>query len=82
MKIEVIEAVGQKTSAFLGDVLEAVKSCGLNAKVIVQKDMNYVLKYGVAAPALIVNGMVLFAGKTMAVEEMTKLLQQNLTPFS
>jgi len=83
MKIEVIEAVGQKTNALFGDVLEAVKSCGISAKVVLQRDVNRALRYGVAAPALIVNGIVLFAGKPhLPTEEIAQLLRQNLNPFS
>lgn len=83
MRIEVIETVGKKTSALFGNVLEALKTCGVNGKVVMLSDMNTIVRYGVkSAPALIINGMVIFAGKSLPTEEIVKLLQQNLSPFS
>jgi predicted thioredoxin/glutaredoxin len=80
MKIEVIETFGKKTyKTLFGNVLEALKACGLNGKVVVVNDIKTIMKYGVkSAPALIVNGIVMFAGKSLSPEEIIKLLQQNL----
>jgi cyclopropane fatty-acyl-phospholipid synthase-like methyltransferase len=84
MKIEVIESIGKRAyKSLFGNVLEALKTCGLNGKVVMVKDMKTILRYGVkAAPALIINGMVVFAGKTLPTEEIVKLLQQNINPFT
>lgn len=84
MKIEVIESIEKRICySLFANVLEALKSCGLNGKVVVVKDLRTILKYGVtSAPALVINGMVMFAGKTLPPEEIIKFLQQNLTPFS
>ena len=80
MKIEVIEAIGRNVrKSLLGNVLEAIKACGINARVVVVNDLRTILKYGVqAAPALIINGMVIFAGKSLSPEEIITFLQQNL----
>jgi len=46
-------------------------------------DFKTVLKYGVkSAPALIVNGIVMFAGRTLPPEEIIKFLQQNQSTIS
>ena len=69
--------------SLFGNVLEALKSCGLNGKVVLINNKNAIMKYGVkAAPALVINGVVMFAGKSLPTEEIVKLLQQNLTPFT
>lgn len=84
MKIEVIETIGQKErKTLLGNVLEAIKACGINGKVFVVNDIKTILKYGVkSAPALVINGIVMFAGKSQTPEEIIKFLQQNLSPFT
>ncbi|MBW4056911.1 MAG: thioredoxin family protein [Proteobacteria bacterium] len=64
-------------------MLEALRACGLNGKVVVVKDIRTILKYGVkSAPALIINGIVLFAGQSQSPEEIIKLIQQNLSNFT
>jgi len=80
MRIEVIETIGKKVCRTLfGNVLEALKACGLNGKVVVVNDIKTIFKYGVkAAPALVINGIVMFAGKSLPTKEIIKLLQQNL----
>jgi len=84
MRIEVIETIGKKVCTTLfGNVLEALKACGMNGKVVVINDIRTILKYGVkSAPALIINGIVMFAGKSQSPEEIIKLLQQNLSTFT
>jgi len=80
MKIEVIETIGKKVyNSLFGNVLEALKACNLNGKVVMVKDMKTILKYGVtSASALIINGIVLFAGESLPPDEIIKLIQQNL----
>jgi hypothetical protein len=83
MKIEVIETIGKVRNSLFGNVLEALKACGVNGKVVLVNDIRTILKYGVkSAPALIVNGIVMFAGKSMSPEEIIKLLQQNQSTFT
>ena len=84
MKIEVIETIGLKTyKSLFGNVLEALKACGLNGKVVMLKDMKIILKYGIkSAPALVINGIVMFAGKSLPPDQIIKILQQNLTSIS
>jgi len=84
MKIEVIETIGQKDrKSLLGNVLEAIKACGINRKVFVVNDIKTMLKYGIkSAPALVINGIVIFAGKSLPPEEIIKFLQQNLSTFT
>lgn len=84
MRIEVIESIGKKvSSAFLGNAFEAIKACGISGKVTVVRDIQTILKYGITAtPALVINGVVLFAGTLPPAEEIVKLLQQNLSTFT
>jgi len=80
MKIEVIETIDKKAyKTFFGNVLEALKACGVNGKVVMVNDIKTILKYGVkSAPVLVINGIVVFAGTSLPTEEIIKLLQQNL----
>jgi protein-disulfide isomerase len=80
MRIEVIESIGKKACySLFGNVLEALKACRLKGKVVVVKDMKTILKYGItSAPALVINGIVVFAGKSMPPEEIITFLQQNI----
>lgn len=83
MKIEVIETIGEVRKSLFGNVLEALKAYGINGKVVIVNDIKTILRYGVkSAPALIINGIVMFAGKSQSPEEIIKLLQQNLHHFS
>jgi len=81
MRIEVIETIGKTVyHSLFGNVLEALKACRLNGKVVMVKDMRTIVKYGVtSAPALVINGIVVFAGKSLPPEEIIKLLQQHLS---
>ena len=82
MKIEVIENIGEVRRSVFGNVLEALKACGINGKVVVVNNAKTILRYGIkSAPALVINGVVLFAGKWQTPEEIIKLLQQNISTF-
>ncbi|MDD2737037.1 MAG: thioredoxin family protein [Desulfuromonadaceae bacterium] len=80
MKIEVIEAIGKNVNrAFLGNAFEAIKACGITGKVVVVKDIKTILKYGIkSTPAIVINGVVMFAGNLPSSEELLRLLQQNI----
>lgn len=83
MKIEVIESIGKAHTTLFGNVLEAVKACGINGKVVLVNDVKTILRYGVtSAPALVINGIVMFAGKYQSPKEILKILQQNLSTFT
>lgn len=83
MKIEVVESIGKVRKSLFGNVLEALKACGLSGKVVIVNDVKTILRYGVkSAPALIINGIVMFAGKSQSPEQIIKLLQQNLSSFT
>jgi protein-disulfide isomerase len=84
MKIEVIESIGNRVNrAFLGNAFEAIKACGLSGKVTVVRDIKTIMKYGITAtPALVINGVVMFAGNLPASEDILQLLQQNIHNFS
>lgn len=83
MRIEVIETIGKVRKTLFGNVLEALKACGINGKVVVVNDIKTIMKYGVtSAPALVINGIVMCAGKLQSPEEIIKLLQQNLSTFA
>ena len=79
MKIEVIENIINVQKPIFGNVLEAMKACGIYGKVVVVNGVKYSIK---AAPALVVNGIVLFAGQSQSTEEIIKLLRHNITTFS
>lgn len=84
MKIEVIETIGKSVSnIFLGNAFEALKACGITGKVVIVKDIQTILKYGIrSTPTLVINGVVMFAGHLPSSEEIIKLLQQNLSTFT
>ena len=83
MKIEVIEADDNVRKSLFGNVLEALKACGINGKVVVVSNAKTILRYGIkTAPALVINGIVMFAGKSQSPEEIIKLLQQNFSNFT
>jgi hypothetical protein len=83
MKIEVIENIGKIRNSIFGNVLEALKECGVNGKVVMVNDIKTIMLYGVkSAPALIINGIVMFAGTSLPTEEIIKLLQQNFSTFT
>ena len=83
MKIEVIENIGKVRNAIFGNVLEALKACGVTGKVVMVNDIKTIMLYGVkSAPALIINGIVLFAGTSLPTKEIIRILQQNLSKFT
>lgn len=56
-------------------MLEALKACNLNGRVVMVKDIKTIMKYGVtSASALIINGIVMFAGETLPPDEIIKLI--------
>ncbi len=78
MKIEVVETIGKVRKTIFGNVLEALKACGFNGKVEIVSDLATIIRHGVkSAPALIANGMVLFAWQSRTTAEIMKLLQNN-----
>jgi protein-disulfide isomerase len=84
MKIEVIETIGKNVSnMFLGNAFEALKACGITGKVVVVRDIQTILKYGIrSTPALVINGVIMFAGQLPSSEDIIKLLQQNFSTFT
>lgn len=83
MKIEVIETTNKLRMSLFGNVLEALRACGITGKVVVIKDIKTILKYGVkTAPALIINGIVMFDGISQSPEEIIKLIQQSFSNFT
>jgi protein-disulfide isomerase len=84
MRIEVILNRGKKVSrSFLGNVFEAIKSCGIHGKVVVVNDIQAILKYGIpSTPKLVINGIVVIAGNLLSQEEIITALQQHLSSFT
>lgn len=84
MKIEVLETTDKNVhKTFFGNVLEALRACGVNGKVEMINDVKTILKYGVkSAPALVINGIVMFAGTSLPTDQIIKILQQNLSTFT
>lgn len=78
MKIEVL---GTEKALFQA-ALEALRLSGKKGRVVFVKDIKKILRYGVLAPAIAINGAVVFSGSKVSPEEILALLQQNLSPFT
>jgi len=84
MKIEIVETVGKKVSNILiGNAFEALKASGLNGKVVIVKDIQTALKYGIkATPAIVMNGVVMFVGTYPSCDEILRMIQRSFPTVS
>lgn len=70
MKIEVLGSGCAKCTTLYEAVKTAVSEKGVEAEVIKVEDMPTIMKYGVmSTPALVIDGKVVFSGKTASVSE-------------
>jgi small redox-active disulfide protein 2 len=75
MKIEVLGTGCAKCKTLYEAVQAAVKEKGVAAEVIKVEDIPSIMKYGVmSTPALVINGRVIFSGKTASAGEIAGML--------
>ena len=75
MKIEVLGNGCAKCKTLYEAALAAVKEKGIEAEVVKVEEIQKIMKYGVmSTPALVINGKVIFSGKTATAAEILRLL--------
>ena len=75
MKIEVLGTGCAKCRTLHEAVRTAVKERGIEAEVVKVEDIPSIMKYGVmSTPALVIDGTVIFSGKTASSSEIRELL--------
>jgi len=75
MKIEVLGTGCTKCKMLYEAVQAAVKAKGIEAEIIKVEDMPSIMKYGVmSTPALVIDGTVVFSGKSPSTAEIQKYL--------
>ena len=75
MKIEVLGTGCAKCKNLYEAVLAAVKEKGIEAEVVKVEEIPKIMKYGVmSTPALVIDGKVIFSGKTATAVEIQRLL--------
>jgi small redox-active disulfide protein 2 len=75
MKIEVLGTGCAKCKTLYEAVQAAVKEKGVAAEVVKVEDIPSIMKYGVmSTPALVIDGRVMFSGKTASVGEIAGML--------
>ena len=75
MKIEVLGSGCAKYKTLYEAVKTAVNEKGVEAEVVMVEDMPTIMKFGVmSTPALVIDGKVVFSGKTASAAEIQKYL--------
>lgn len=75
MKIEILGTGCSKCKTLYENVKKAVEEIGMGAEIVKVEDIPSIMKYGVmSTPALVVDGKVLFSGKTSSAGEIRGLL--------
>ena len=75
MKIEILGTGCAKCKTLYENVKTAVAERGIAADIVKVEDIPSIMKYGVmSTPALVVDGKVLFSGKTASAAEIKGLL--------
>jgi len=75
MKIEVLGTGCAKCKTLYEAVLAAVKEKGIEADVVKVEEIQKIMKYGVmSTPALVIDGKVVFSGKSATAAEIQRLL--------
>ncbi|ABK98485.1 thioredoxin family protein [Pelobacter propionicus] len=75
MKIEVLGSGCAKCKTLYEAVKTAVSEKGVEAEVVKVEDMASIMKYGVmSTPALVIDGTVVFSGKSASAAEIQKYL--------
>ena len=75
MKIEVLGTGCAKCETLYEAVQAAVKEKGVAAEVVKVEDIPSIMKYGImSTPALVIDGRVMFSGKTATAGEIAGML--------
>jgi small redox-active disulfide protein 2 len=75
MKIEVLGTGCAKCKTLYEAVQAAVKEKGVAAEIVKVEDIPSIMKYGVmSTPALVIDGRVVFSGKTASAGEIAGML--------
>ena len=75
MKIEILGTGCAKCKTLYENTRAAVQEKGIEAEIVKIEDIQAIMKYGVmSTPALVVDGKVLFSGKTASAGEIKGLL--------
>lgn len=75
MKIEVLGTGCAKCRTLYENVKKAVEESGKTAEIIKIEDIKTIMGYGVmSTPALLVDGLVKFSGKSASVAEIKEVL--------
>ncbi len=75
MKIEILGTGCAKCKTLYENARAAVQEKGIDAEIVKIEDIQAIMKYGVmSTPALVVDGKVLFSGKTASAGEIKGLL--------
>ena len=76
MKIEVLGMGCSRCHQLYQNVLTAVKSSGQDVQVTKVEDIQKIMQYGVmSVPAIVLDGIVISAGKVPGPEEIRKWIQ-------
>ena len=75
MKIEILGTGCAKCKTLYENTRAAVQEKGIEADIVKIEDIQSIMKYGVmSTPALVVDGKVIFSGKTASAGEIKGLL--------
>jgi small redox-active disulfide protein 2 len=75
MKIEVLGTGCAKCTVLYEAAMAAVKEKGIEVEVVKVEEIPKIMKYGVmSTPALVIDGKVIFSGKTATAAEIQRLL--------
>ena len=75
MKIEVLGTGCSKCKTLYENVKKALEESGTNAEILKVEDIPSIMKHGVmSTPALVIDGKIMFSGKTASVGEIKGLL--------
>ena len=75
MKIEILGTGCTKCKTLYENVKKAVEESGKSAEIIKIEDIQKIMGYGVmSTPALLVDGLVKFSGRTASVAEIKEVL--------
>ena len=75
MKIEILGTGCAKCKTLYENVQKALEESGKSAEVVKVEDIPSIMKYGVmSTPALVLDGQVLFSGKSASAGEIVGML--------
>ena len=76
MKIEVLGTSCTLCRTLFGNALEALRESGKKGRVVLVEDIRKIMKYRhLAAPVLIINGVVIFSGRLVSPEEISAMMK-------